>query len=156
MLGEHAFRVVHTSIQHNHVHLLVDADDKHALSHGMRSLAICAAHAINRVLGRKGRVFAYRYNAKPITNPRQARNVLAYVLNNWRRHQEHLRTPAAGRSRLDPYSTAIHFTGWREPPAMAVGADFVPLPAAEPRTWLLRFGWQRHGRLSAYEVPGRV
>src|SRR6185312_13469952 len=76
VLGEHAFRVVHTSIQHNHLHFLVEAHDKDALSHGMRSLTITAARAINRVLGRKGRVFEYRYNAKAITNPRQMRNAL--------------------------------------------------------------------------------
>src|SRR5919205_2912709 len=29
------YRVVHVSIQHNHVHLLVEADDKHALTRGM-------------------------------------------------------------------------------------------------------------------------
>ena len=155
-LAEHAFRVVHTSIQHNHLHFLVEANDKRALSHGMRSLTICAALAINRVLGRRGEVFAYRYNAKPITNPRQMRNALSYVLNNWRRHHEHLRSQAAGRSRLDPYSTAIHFRGWREPPQLAVRSDYVPLPSAEPQTWLLRVGWQRYGAISAYEEPGGV
>jgi len=155
-LGEYAFRVVHTSIQHNHLHFLIEADDKAALSRGMRSLAICAARAINRVCGRRGKVFAFRYNAKPITNPRQARNTLCYVLNNWRRHKEDLRSPAAGRSRLDPYSTAIHFRGWRESPQLAVRDDYVPLPAAEPQTWLLRVGWQKHGSISAYAVPGEL
>jgi putative transposase len=155
-LREFAFRVVHTSIQHNHLHFLIEADHKAALSHGMRSLTICAARAINAVCGRKGRVFAYRYNAKPITSPRQMRNALSYVLNNWRRHQEHLRSPAAGRSRLDPYSTAIRFGGWREPPKMTVTGEYVPLPAAEPQTWLLRVGWQMHGPISSYEVPGVV
>ena len=52
VLGEHAFRVVHMSIQHNHLHFLVEADDKAALRRGMRSLTITAAIAINRVLGR--------------------------------------------------------------------------------------------------------
>jgi REP element-mobilizing transposase RayT len=153
-LAEAGFRVVHTSIQHNHLHFLVEADHKAALSHGMRSLTITAALAINRVCDRSGRVFEYRYSAKPITNPRQMRNTLAYVLSNWRRHSEHLRTAAAGRSRLDPYSTAIRFDGWKEAPQMNVTADYEPLPAAAPETWLLRVGWQRYGRISAYAVPG--
>jgi REP element-mobilizing transposase RayT len=156
VLGEHAFRVVHTSIQHNHLHFLVEADDKRALSRGMRSLTITAALAINRALGRKGEVFAYRYNAKPITNPRQMRNALAYVLNNWRRHKEHLRSEAAGRARIDPYSTAIHFAGWKEGPRFAVPAGFEPLPSAEAQTWLLRVGWQMYGPISAYAVPGSL
>jgi REP element-mobilizing transposase RayT len=153
-LAEAGFRVVHTSIQHNHLHFLIEADDEAAFRYGMRSLTVTAALAINRVMGRRGQVFAYRYSAKAITSPRQARNALAYVLNNWRRHQEHLRSEAAGRSRLDPYSTAIRFHGWREAPQLAVRDDYEPLPAAEPETWLLRVGWRRHGAISAYAVPG--
>lgn len=153
-LAEAGFRIVHTSIQHNHLHFLIEADSKSTLSRGMRSLTITAALAINRVCGRSGSVFEYRYHSKAITSPRQARNALAYVLNNWRKHQEHLRTPAAGRSRLDPYSTAILFDGWKEAPQLAVRDDYEPLPAAVPETWLLRVGWRRHGPISAYTVPG--
>lgn len=122
----------------------------------MRSLTTTAARAINATLGRKGEVFAYRYNAKAITSPRQMRNALSYVLNNWRRHQEHLRTAAARTAYIDPYSTAIHFTGWRETSRFAVPAGYTPLPAAEPRSWLLRVGWQRHGAISVYEEPGAL
>jgi REP element-mobilizing transposase RayT len=154
VLGEHAFRIVHMSIQHNHLHLIVEAEDKAALSHGMRSLTITAARAINRVLGRKGRVFAYRYTTKPITNPRQMRNALSYVLNNWRRHHEDKRSAAASTARIDPYSTAIHFSGWKEGPRFAIPPGYEPLPAAEAQTWLLRVGWQRHGPISVYEEPG--
>ena len=106
--------------------------------------------------GRKGRVFAYRYNAKPITNPRHMRNALAYVLNNWRRHHEDLRSPAAGQARIDPYSTAIHFDGWREASRFAVPDGYEPLPSADAQTWLLRVGWRRHGRISVYEEPGAL
>ena len=155
-LAEAGFRVVHTSIQHNHLHFLVEADGKQALSHGMRSLTITAALAINRVCGRKGQVFEYRYHGKAITSPRQMRNALAYVLNNWRRHHEDLRSTAAGRSRLDPYSTAIRFDGWKEAPRLAVRDNYEPLPAAAPTTWLLRVGWRRHGAISAYAVPGEL
>jgi REP element-mobilizing transposase RayT len=154
VLGERAFRIVHMSIQHNHFHFLLEADDKAALSHGMRSLAITAARAINGVLGRKGRVFAYRYNAKPITSPRQMRNALSYVLNNWRRHHEDVRTAAARQARIDPYSTAIHFAGWKEAARFAIPDGYEPLPSAAPQTWLLRIGWQRHGPISVYEEPG--
>jgi REP element-mobilizing transposase RayT len=156
VLGEHAFRVVHMSIQHNHLHFIVEADDKAALSHGMRSLTITAARAINRELGRKGRVFAYRYNAKPITSPRQMRNALSYVLNNWRRHHEDMRSPAARQARLDPYSTAIHFDGWKETARFATPDGYEPLPSAEAQTWLLRIGWRRHGAISVYEEPGAL
>jgi len=154
-LGETAFRVVHTSIQRNHLHFLIEANDGAALSHGMRSLAIMAARAINRVLGRTGSVFAYRYHATAISSPRQMRNALAYVLNNWRRHDEDESSEAAHRAVLDRYSTAIHFRGWREG-VFAVPARFEPLPSAAPETWLLRVGWERHGPISAWAVPGPI
>ena len=153
-LGLTAFRVCHTSIQRNHLHFLIEADDAAALSHGMRSLAIVAARAINRVLGRSGKVFAYRYHATAISNPRQMRTALSYVLNDWRRHDEDERCEAAHRASLDPYSTAIHFRGWREG-VFAVPAGFETLPSAAPETWLLRVGWQRHGPIGAFDVPGR-
>ena len=153
-LGETAFRVCHTSIQKNHLHFLIEAEDAAALSHGMRSLAIMAARAINRVLCRRGKVFAYRYHATAIASPRQMRNALSYVLNNWRRHEEDHTSEVAERATLDPYSTAIHFRGWREG-VFAAPRRYEPLPAAAPETWLLRVGWERHGRISAWDVPGR-
>ena len=159
-LGEHAFRVCHTSIQRNHLHFLIEANDKAALSHGMRSLAIMAARAINHVLGRSGKVFAYRYHATAISSPRQMRNALSYVLNNWRRHDEDETSEVAHRAAIDPYSTAIAFRGWKQGvfavPAQYASAGYEPLPCAAPETWLLRVGWERHGPISAYEVPGRI
>jgi putative transposase len=81
------YRVVHISIQNNHVHALVEADDKRALARGMQGFAISAAKWINRALGRKcGTVFASRYHATAITTPTQARNEIAYVINNWLKH----------------------------------------------------------------------
>ena len=122
----------------------------------MRSLAITAARAINKVLGRSGKVFAYRYHATAISSPRQMRNALSYVLNNWRRHDEDESSEAAHCATLDPYSTAISFRGWREADQFAVPAGYEPLPRAAPETWLLRVGWERHGRISAFEVPGAL
>ena len=87
-LGRDDFRIVHVSIQHNHLHLLVEAADQEALSRAMQSFAINAARAINRSMGSHGKVFAYRYHATQIRTPYHARHALAYVLNNWRRHRE--------------------------------------------------------------------
>jgi REP element-mobilizing transposase RayT len=46
------FRVVHYSIQRHHLHLVVEAANRQALSRGMRGLAIRVARRINKVLGR--------------------------------------------------------------------------------------------------------
>jgi REP element-mobilizing transposase RayT len=147
------FRVVHVSIQGNHIHLLLEARDKGAIADGMRLLEIAIARAINKSLKRTGKVFDGRYHRVDITTPRQTRSALAYVLNNWRRHREDVTTPGAENAVVDPYSTAASFDGWRD-------LDEVPtwerLPSAEPRTWLLRVGWRRHGLLGVREVPGPI
>ena len=151
-------RIVHVSIQREHIHLLVEAESKPALSRGMQAFKISAAKQINRALGdgerrRRGSVFEDRYHSEVITTPRRARHALAYVLNNWRKHGED-----RGRAyNTDPYSTGCVFTGWKA----YEGKTFVwqapdgyyPLIVWLPQTWLLREGWKRYGPIGFREVP---
>jgi REP element-mobilizing transposase RayT len=59
------FRLNHFSVQGNHMHLVVEADDKRALARGMHALEIRIALALNRLMGRRrGRVFADRYHSR--------------------------------------------------------------------------------------------
>jgi putative transposase len=71
------FRIVHTSIQGNHIHLLVEARDKDAIAEGMRVLEIAMANAINKSLKRSGKVFDGRYHRVDMKSPRQVRSALA-------------------------------------------------------------------------------
>lgn len=143
------YRVVHVSIQSSHVHLLVEADDKRALTLGMQGFAISAAKRLNRELRRRrGEVFPFRYHATPIETPTQARNTISYVLNNWRRHRADARAPW----RIDPYSSADRFDGWARPHRYAPRAE--PLPVVRPTSWLLRDGWKRAGPIRLDEIPG--
>jgi len=143
------FRLVHASLQSNHLHLLVEADDKLALSRGMQGFAISAAKRLNRELRRRrGAVFAFRYHATPINSPTQARNAIAYVLNNWRRHKNDVRAPY----RIDPYSSAEQFHGWETPHGYRPRAE--PLPCVRPTSWLLTDGWTRAGPVRTDEIPG--
>ncbi|HET9621575.1 MAG TPA: transposase, partial [Kofleriaceae bacterium] len=47
------FRIVQLSIQHNHVHLIVEAADKHALAKGMQAFQISAAKQLNRAISKR-------------------------------------------------------------------------------------------------------
>ena len=153
---EAGFRVVHMSIQHNHLHLLVEAENKLALSRGMQAFAISAARAINRSQNRTGKVFALRYHATTISSRRQTRHALAYVLNNWRRHEEDRRGGRrAARALVDPYSSGVSFEGWSVG-AFDVPDDYVPLAVSAARTWLLREGWKLYGAIEPREVPGKL
>jgi len=147
-LGQLGFRIVHLSIQHNHLHFLVEAASKARLTSGMQSLAINLARAINKVFRRIGKVFAFRYHATQVKTDRYARNVLAYVLNNWRHHNEDRRTNAA----FDVYSTALSFEGWTI--KLEKPRNYDPLPVSPPRTRLLKSDWELYGRLVPTEVPG--
>src|SRR5262249_10741822 len=57
-----AFRLVPSSVQANHLPLTVEADHPRALSNAIRALEIRIAHRINRLSGRRGRLFADRYH----------------------------------------------------------------------------------------------
>src|SRR5262245_51073286 len=89
------FRIVHLSLQRNHVHLLVEAKHKDALAAGMQGFQISAAKHLNAAISkgrpgprRRGTVFPDRYHAEIISSPRQARHTLSYIMNNWRKHHE--------------------------------------------------------------------
>jgi REP element-mobilizing transposase RayT len=71
------FRVVHFSVQVDHVHLLLEADGRAALARGAQGLAIRCALAINRTARRRGKVWAGRYHAHPLRSPNEARRALA-------------------------------------------------------------------------------
>jgi len=77
--GHFDFRIIQFSVQNDHVHVLAEAEDGRALSGGVRGLAIRLARAVNRTLGRKGRVWGSRYHARALTTPRAVRHALVYV-----------------------------------------------------------------------------
>ncbi len=100
------FRVVHYSLQHDHVHLLVEAEGAAALSKGMKSLAARLARAVNRVFDRRGAVLDGRYHHRALGTPREVRAALAYVLLNVRKHaQQRAPTPRDSGLGVDPASS---------------------------------------------------
>jgi REP element-mobilizing transposase RayT len=140
-------RLVELSVQHDPIHMIVEASDAKALSRAMQGLAVRVALQLNRSLGRRGNVFADRYHHRALTTPRQVRNALAYVVCNARKHE--VAPHRCGW--LDPLSTVASFDSWTHGAANA--ADRVT-PA--PRTWLLRVGWRRRGLIDPDHVPGSM
>jgi REP element-mobilizing transposase RayT len=138
------FRIVHFSIQSNHVHLIVEAHDERSLSLGMQSLGHRMAHAVHRAMGVAGRVFADRYHAHALLTPREVRAALVYVLQNWAKHGE--------GGQFDPRSSALWFDGWSEPPPSSTDPPIV----ASPRTWLINVGWKLRGLIGPNERPGKL
>jgi REP element-mobilizing transposase RayT len=148
------FAINQYSIQGDHVHLVCEPRHTRALARGIQGFASLMARRLNAIAKRKGKVFADRYHSRVLRTPREVRNVLCYVINNWRHHGTHERFREWV---VDPFSSAQFFDSWEgawKPPRpgwMKPGED---IPIAEPRGWLLRTGWRRHGLLRHDETPG--
>jgi putative transposase len=167
------FRLVHFSVQSNHLHLIAEAADRRALSRGVQGLSVRLARTVNGQLERKGRLFADRYHARALTTPRAARYALRYVLLNARKHQGTKRptSPLVERRStgvpfgfIDSCSSAPWFAGFDRPGELVFGltearaewraSSDLEAPVVKPKTWLLRVGYRRQGAFDIDEVPG--
>jgi hypothetical protein len=138
-----AFRVLHFSIQTNHIHLIVEATDNVALSRGMQWLNARIARNVNRALNVRGRVWRERYHARELRTPRSVRNAIVYVLMNAKKHGHWI------GSGIDTRSSAPWFDGFAR--RFAMPNDESPVRA--PRTWLAGVGWRRRGLIRLDERP---
>jgi len=128
------FGVVHFSVQGNHVHVIAEAAGAASLSRGIQALAIRIAKGLNRLMGRRGPVFADRFHEHVLRTPTEVRRAISYVAGNFASHVARLgKRVAAGF--VDPYcSTALRFLATQQKAAP---------PLASARTWLLAEGWLR-------------
>src|SRR5688572_9972229 len=128
------FRIIHFSIQGNHIHLIAEADDQVALSRGMQGLAIRIARGVNQALSRKrGKVFGDRYHEHVLKTPSEVRAAIHYVIHNYRKHM----AEAGRRLRsdfIDDHSSAVE-----------------PSQLPEPRFWITR---SRAGRAVCVPIDG--
>ena len=76
-------RVLHFSLQSNHIHVIVEADTNKLLTKGMRSLTITMAKGLQ-----KGRIQKERYHLHVLRSVRETRNAIRYVLFNKQRHEK--------------------------------------------------------------------
>jgi hypothetical protein len=150
------FRVVHFSAQADHLHLIVEAEDRAALLGAMRGLGVSLARRLNRLIFRRGRVSADRWHSRVLGTPRAVRHAIVYVLGNFRKHGE-----AGGV--IDPYSSAPYFYDFAEcggkapieiePRIVGTALRRQGPPIEPPETWLLAIGWMRHGKVSLHDSP---
>jgi REP element-mobilizing transposase RayT len=126
------FRVVHFSVQGNHLHLVTEANGERALANGVRALSFRLARRLNRMMGRRGPVFASRYHTHVLRTPAEARNAIRYVLGNYASH-------AARRGeRVSPASVDRYSSASGAGPRRAQ-LELFEEPATRPaETWLLR------------------
>lgn len=135
------FRLNQFSLQSNHIHLIAEAEDRRALSRGMKGVLVRISRALNGLWRRCGSVFADRFHARALATPREVRAALVYVLQNARHHGLRLLG-------IDPCSSGPWFDGWRQRHSPHPRPPIVPAS-----TWLLLEGWRRHGLIGIEESP---
>ena len=128
-------RFVEMSAQRDHIHMLVEADDRQSLSRAIQGLCRRIGHALNKLWNRSGPIMADRYHDRELTSPRQVWTVLRYLFNNDVKHG-----CARPDNCPDPYSSGGWFQGWCEgvKEIFCEGAR----PMARAREWLLKKGWR--------------
>ena len=159
-------RIIHFSIQADHIHLIVEAADQIALGRAMKGFGVRVARRLNKLAGRSGRVIADRYHARYLRTPTEVRRAIVYVLQNGVKHaRDEGRIARGERAWVDPHSSAAFFPGWnarckrwipaRDAPAHPLHGWGPPvIPVVPPRTWLLRAGWLRAGGpIDTSELP---
>ncbi len=142
---DRGLRVIHFSLESNHLHLLIECRDNKTLSLGMKSLGASLGKAIRKFAGGKGAVFKGRYHLHILKTPTEARNGMAYVLLNRAKHWKSI-------AFVDRYSSGAYFTDWRK----LLGRDIGPILSArrglrkappdylsEAQSWLAREGWRK-------------
>jgi REP element-mobilizing transposase RayT len=151
------FRIVHYSVQSNHVHLICEAAERRALTAGVHGLEMRITRYVNQLLSRRGSFWADRWHGRALKSPREVRHALVYVLANFRKHSSSPRPPG-----VDPCSWGPWFRGWlraeaRPPPLAGRAPPVAPtdeeIPVTEPTTSLLREGFLRAGRVRLDEAP---
>ena len=126
--------------------MIVEADDRAALSRGMQGVNVRIAKGLNRLWERNGAVFADRYDTAPLKSSQVVRDALCHVLNSGRLHDK------IPRDQVDPFSSAAFFDGWKSQPRRTepvAGAA----PVARPRSALLKSAWRKHGLIDVNELP---
>jgi REP element-mobilizing transposase RayT len=130
------FRVVHFSVQDDHVHLIVEAAAD-GLARGVQGLAIRIARHVNALLGIRGTFWGDRFHSRELARPRAVRNAIVYVLMNVKKHLRNW------GDAVDPCSSAPWF----------FRIDRRDAPVRSSSTWLGTTGWTRYGPIRANERP---
>ncbi len=137
------FRVVHFSVLGNHLHLVCEAASSGALSNAVRALSIRLSGGLNRMMGRRGRVFADRSDAHVLRTPAEVRHAVRYVVGNFASHARRRGEPVR-EGFVDPFSSAAV-----KARRAAQGVLFAEPVTSAAGTWLLRTVAWRHGTSGA-------
>lgn len=93
----HGLRIIHFSLQSNHIHLLIESESNEILTRGMRSLTVTMAKGL-----KAGRVQLERYHLHVLRTIREAKHAAEYILFNQQKHEK------GTYSKVDGYSSLLN------------------------------------------------
>lgn len=137
-------RILHFSILSNHIHMIAEANSNETLATGMRSFGSSFGKNLRKLSGGTGPVFDGRFHMRPLTTPSEMKNALAYVLQNFAKHEDLIH-------HYDRYSSAPYFKNWKElfghkrGPLLEDEESSPSLPKflSSPKSWLASVGWMQ-------------
>lgn len=135
-------RILHFSLQHNHVHLIVEAETNEVLSSGMRSMTVTMAMGLKR-----GKIQISRYHLHVLKGLREARNAVMYVLFNRQKHEK------GTSSKIDGYTSVLQLENWKEVVGAFVSRMKVRLSIERDDVWEMDRPVSNLGKL-AIKNPG--
>lgn len=80
-------RILHYTLEYDHVHFLVEADNNEILGKGMQSFGISFSKGINKMKALKGQVFKNRYHFRKLKTSAEIKNVINYIMGNSIKHK---------------------------------------------------------------------
>lgn len=79
-------RIIHFSLQSNHIHLIIEPTSNDVLTRGMRSLTITFAKRVQKLKNLTGGIQLERYHLHVLKTLQEARNAVNYVVFNEQKH----------------------------------------------------------------------
>ncbi len=132
--GRFGLRIIEFSVMDKHLHLFVEADDDLALSRGIQGLRLRITRELNRVMGRRGAVFADRHHARVLGSPNEYVTAMADLLGSAAQQY--------GAEGAEAFSSAAYDNQKRE------------RVLSSARTWLLIAGWRRRMPVELQAISG--
>ena len=81
-------RIIHFSLEHDHVHLYAESDSNVILTKSMKALGVSFAKRLNNFFKSRGQVYKTRFHLRILRSASEVKNVINYILKNGIKHKK--------------------------------------------------------------------
>lgn len=109
-------KIIHYSLEHDHVHLYMECDDNEILGRSMKAFGVTLVKKMNKYFHKKGSAYKHRYRLRILKSASEVKNVINYILKNGMKHKRTNRV-------FDFYNSAIVIHDFRILGIKVISAD---------------------------------